>query len=152
MDQAYLETTMVYDMQSADEQFHVSGQLSPFQLDLLNPVVENTAGISVRSGQLNRFDFEFDANQLSSSGKLRFAYDDLRISILEHKNGDIKKNKLASFLANSLVLKSKHPRTRILLPSEIYFKRDPQKSVINYWWKSVFSGAKNTFGIKEKEE
>lgn len=152
MDQAYLKTTMVYDMQSADEQFHVSGQLSPFQLDLLNPVVENTAGISVRSGQLNRFEFEFDANQLSSSGKLRFAYDDLRISILEHKNGDIKKNKLASFLANSLVLKSKHPRTRILLPSEIHFERDPQKSVINYWWKSVFSGAKNTFGIKEKEE
>lgn len=149
MNEAYLETTMKYDMLSDQNHFQLTGHIDPFDLSILNPITENTAGVSIRSGQLNRFEFGFQANNIQSNGKLKFAYDNLKVSILETKDGDTKEAKLASFLTNSLVLKSKHPRTRILLPDEINFKRNPQKSVINYWWKSVFSGAKNTFGIKE---
>ena len=149
MGQAQLETTMTYDMQSSSNLFHVSGNLGPCDLTMLNPVTTNTAGIAIKSGQLNRFEFDFDANNTQSNGKLRFAYDNLKVSILEYKDGNTKEAKFASFLTNSLVLKSKHPRTRILLPDEIQFNRDPKRSIINYWWKSVFSGAKNTFGIKE---
>ena len=152
MGEALLETSMTYDLLSPTNQFTVSGHIQPFDLTALNPVTRNAAGIAVRSGQLNRFDFDFTANQTQADGKLRFAYDDLKITILEQKDGDTKEAKFLSFLTNSLVLKSKHPRTRILLPDDIHFKRDPQKSVVNYWWKSIFSGAKNTFGIKENED
>ena len=149
MGKALLETSMTYDLQAADNSFQVKGKLHPFDMTILNPVLINAAGLSVRSGQLNRFEFEFDANSTQSVGKLRFAYDDLKVSILEHKDGDTREDKLASFITNNLVLKSKHPRTRILLPDEIRFTRDQKRSVINYWWKSVFSGVKNTFGIKD---
>lgn len=149
MGQSLLKTTMTYNMQSPNNQFHVEGQLSPCDLAMLNPVTRNVAGIAIKSGQLNRFEFEFDADNQQSNGKLRFAYDDLKVTILEHKDGNTKEAKFASFLTNSLVLKSKHPRTKILLPDDIHFIRDHKKSTINYWWKSVFSGAKNTFGIKE---
>ena len=152
MGKAYMEATMTYDMLAADNRFNVSGKVHPFDMTILNPVIENTAGIAVRSGQLNRFDFDFEANQTKSQGKLRFAYDNLRVSILGQKDGETKEAKFTSFLTNSLVLKSKHPRTRILLPDEIKFNRDPQKSIVNYWWKSVFSGAKNTFGINENND
>ncbi len=151
MGEALLEATMKYDLLSSTNSFTVSGKLQPFDLTILNPVTQNAAGIGVRSGQLNRFEFDFTANQTQANGKLRFAYDDLKISILEQKDGDTKEAKFLSFLTNSLVLKSKHPHTRILLPDEIGYTRDPQKSIVNYWWKSIFSGAKNTFGIKENE-
>ncbi|WP_321286199.1 hypothetical protein [uncultured Sunxiuqinia sp.] len=149
MGKALLETTMKYNMQSTENEFSVAGKLSPFDLTILNPIVENTAGVSVRSGQLDRFEFEFEANQTHAQGQLRFAYDNLKVSILTTKDGDTREAKFASFIANNLMLKSKHPRTRILLPDEISFNRDPKKSIVNYWWKSIFSGAKNTFGIKE---
>lgn len=152
MGQALLETKMTYDMRYPENPFQVRGKLAPFDMTLLNPVTRNMAGIEIRSGQLKRFEFDFEANNTQANGKLRFAYDDLRVSILEQKDGDTRKDKFASFLTNNLVLKSKHPRTRILLPDEIKFERDPKRSVINYWWKSVFSGAKNTFGIKEDND
>lgn len=152
MGDAKLTTTMQYDMLSPVNSFHVSGSIAPCDLTILNPITTNTAGIAIRSGQLNRFDFDFDANDIQANGKLRFAYDDLKVSILAQKNGNTKEAKFASFLTNSLVLKSKHPRTRILLPDEIQFNRDTKRSIINYWWKAVFSGAKNTFGIKSDNE
>jgi hypothetical protein len=140
---------MDFDMNSPTSRFKVKGSLSPFQLAALNPVTEFNAQIMVRSGELNRFDFDFEADSVSAIGKLWFAYDDLRISILEQKDGNTKEAKWLSFLANNLMLRSKNPRTKILQPDDIYFERDPKRSIINYWWKTIFSGAKNTFGIKE---
>jgi len=152
MDSSMLNVKMDFDMNSPSCQFTARGSLTPFDMTALNPMTENNAQIMVRSGYLNRFDFHFRADSVNSEGELMFAYDDLRISILEQKNGDTKEAKFLSFLANSLVLKSKNPRSKVFLPDEIYFKRDPKRSIINYWWKTVFSGAKNTFGIKDKEE
>ena len=136
-------------MRSTSNRFEAKGSLSPFDLTAMNPITENAASISIRSGQLNRFDFEFSGDSTVANGKLRFAYDDLKIIILAHRNGNTKEAKFLSFLANSLMVKSKHPRTRILLPDDIHYYRDPNKSTLNYLWKSVFSGAKNTFGVKE---
>ena len=152
MDASQLKVDMTFRMDQENYPFTVSGSLSPFDLKVLNPITENSASILLRSGQLNRFDFEFAADMEKASGKLRFAYDDLKISILEQKNGSTKEARFSSFLANSLMLKSKNPRTRFLLPDDIAFRRDPKKSIINYWWKAVFSGAKNTFGMKEEKE
>ncbi|MCW0482911.1 hypothetical protein [Gaoshiqia sediminis] len=147
-----LNVNMTFNMNLPNYPFTATGSLSPFDMTVLNPITENNASILVRSGQLNRFDFEFSADAEKANGKLRFAYDDLKIAILEQKDGDTKEAKFASFLANSLMLKSKNPRTRFLLPDDIYFRRDQKRSIINYWWKTIFSGAKNTFGIKDEKE
>jgi hypothetical protein len=149
MGESMLKASFKFDMTTPDNRFEAKGSLSPFELTALNPITENGASISVRSGRLNRFDFEFAGDSLVANGKLRFAYEDLKITILSHKNGNTKEAKFLSFLANSLMLKSKSPRTKILLPDDIHFYRDPHKSALNYWWKSVFSGAKNTFGVKD---
>ncbi len=152
MDAGTLNVNMNFDMASPSCEFEAEGSLSPFDLTAINPITGNNAQILVRSGQLNQFDFNFRADSVNSEGELMFAYDNLKISILEQKNGDTKEARFLSFLANSLMLKSKNPRTKILLPDEIYFVRDPRKSIINYWWKTVFSGAKNTFGIREEKD
>jgi hypothetical protein len=68
------------------------------------------------------------------------------------KDGNTKEARFASFLANSLLLRGKNPRGKELLPDEINFQRDQKRSVINYWWKSVFSGVRNTLGIKENKQ
>ena len=151
MDSSMLKVRMDFNMTSPSHQFKVKGSLSPFHLAALNPVTEYNAQILIRSGELKQFDFNFQADSLNATGKLWFAYDDLRISILEQKDGDTKEDRWLSFLANNLMLKSKNPRAKTLTPDDIYFERDPKRSIINYWWKTVFSGAKNTFGIKNEE-
>ncbi|MBV5314005.1 MAG: hypothetical protein JZU47_11960 [Prolixibacteraceae bacterium] len=152
MDSCQLSTTMNYQMNSPDNIFSVSGSLSPFNMRILNPVLEPLASVSIRSGKVDRFQFTFSANQTNANGHLLFGYNDMKIAVLEKKNGNTKESKFASFLANSLLLRSKNPRGKELLPDEINFRRDEKRSVLNYWWKSVFSGIRNTLGIKENKQ
>lgn len=150
-DSCHLKVLMNYDMNSTENKFTVNGSLGTFNMRIMNPVLEPLALISIRSGKVNTFQFDFAADQYMANGYLYFGYDNLKISVLEIKDGTTKEARLASFLANSLLLRSKNPRGKELLPDEIAFRRDEKRSVLNYWWKSVFSGIRNTLGIKENK-
>ncbi len=152
MDSSRIDVKMNYRMDDPENLFTVKGSASPFNMHILNPVLEPLASVSLRSGRVDRFEFDFSATNISSTGKLFFGYHDLKISVLEKKEGGVKEAKFASFLANSLLLRSKNPRGNELLPDEINFRRDPKRSVLNYWWKSVFSGVRNTLGLKENKQ
>ena len=149
MDSCQLSTSMNYQMNSPENMFTATGSLSPFPMHILNPVLEPLSSVSIRSGKVDRFQFTFSADRTKADGYVVFGYNDLKISVLEMKNGNTKEAKFASFLANSLLLRSKNPRGGELLPDEINFNRDEKRSVLNYWWKSVFSGIRNTLGLKD---
>jgi hypothetical protein len=152
MDSCKLETSMNFKMNDPQNTFTAEGSLSPFNMHVLNPILEPLALISIRTGKVEQFRFNFSADETSSKGNLYFGYDNLKISVLEKKNGNTKEAKFASFLANSLLLRSKNPRGKELLPDEISIQRDEKRSVLNYLWKSVFSGIRNTLGIKESKQ
>jgi hypothetical protein len=151
-DSCQLRVNMNYLMSDPLNSFKAKGSLNQFNMRIMNPVLEPLALVSIRSGKVNQFSFNFSADNTSASGQLFFGYDNLKISVLEMKEGNTKEARLASFLANSLLLRSKNPRGKELLPDEILFHRDPKRSVLNYWWKSVFSGVRNTLGIKESKQ
>jgi hypothetical protein len=153
-DSAFLKVEMNYQMNDPENSFSAKGSVAPFNMRIVNPVLEPLALITIRSGRVNQFDFDFSANRSSAEGQLYFGYDNLKIGVLELKEGSTKESHFASFLANSLLLKSRNPRgkDRELLPDPIAFKRDQRRSILNYWWKSVFSGVKNTLEIKDKQE
>jgi len=152
MDSCQLNTSMKFNMNDSQNSFSAEGSLSPFNMHLLNPILEPLALISIRSGRVNQFRFSFSANNSNSNGSLYFGYSDLKISVLEKKNGNTKEAKFASFLANSLLLRSNNPRGKELIPDEINIGRDEKRSTLNYLWKSVFSGIRNTLGIKENKQ
>ena len=152
MDSCQLSTSMTYQMNNPENLFTATGSLSPFHMHILNPVLEPLSSVSIRSGKVDRFQFTFSADRTKASGYVVFGYNDMKISVLEMKNGNTKEAKFASFLANSLLLRSKNPRGGELLPDEIDFNRDEKRSVLNYWWKAVFSGIRNTLGLKEGKQ
>lgn len=149
MDSCQMKVKMNYQMNHPDNLFTASGYLSPFNMNILNPALEPLALVSIRSGLVNHFTFNLKADNTQATGQLIFAYEDLHISVLALKNGNTKEAKFASFIANSLLLRSKTPKGKELFPDEINFQRDPKHSILNYWWKSIFSGVRNTLGIKE---
>jgi hypothetical protein len=149
MDSCQLKVSMNYQMNHPDNLFTASGSLSSFNMRILNPVLEPLSLVSIRTGKVDQFRFNFTADKTQATGQLLFGYNDLHISVLELKDGNTKEAKFASFIANSLMLRSKNPRGKELLPDEINFQRDQKRSVLNYWWKSIFSGIRNTLGIKE---
>jgi hypothetical protein len=152
MDSCELKTSMNYQMNNPENLFTAEGSLSIFNMRILNPVLEPLSLVSIRSGRVDHFQFSFSADKTNAAGSLFFGYDNFKISVLEKKKGNTKEARFASFLANSLMLKSKNPRGKELLPDEINFQRDQKRSVIHYWWRSVFSGIRNTLGIKESKQ
>lgn len=149
MDSCKLDIRLNFLMSHPKNQFTATGTLSPFQIPILNPILEPLSSVSVKSGQLDQFRFSFTADNQLANGELYFGYNDLKISVLDRKNGNVRDAWMASFIANNLMLKSKNPRNRELLPEPIQFRRDEKRSIIHYCWKSVFSGIRNTLGIKE---
>ena len=148
---ATLSTKFNFDLSDKNYAHTVTGSLDKMPLKALNVMIEKSEPISVETGNLNRFDFDISFNGNKATGELYFGYDDFKISVLELDYEGAKKSKLASFWANKMILNSKNPKGNTFLPETISYERDIQRSVINYWWKAIFTGSKNTLGIKPEE-
>lgn len=141
-----------WNVYSFNNEFTFEGKVEQMPLSMLNPITEPGLKMSIREGINQKLEVNFKANSDSAIGSMRFAYNDLRISVLSNKSGKLREEKFLSFLVNSMALKSDNPKQgRILLPVRFVNHRDKQRSVIGYSWKSVYAGIQATFGIKNKE-
>ena len=140
-----------FNLQPGNYKHTAVGSLSPMSLLPFNNMIDKSVPISIQSGRINRLDFEIDFNETKSEGLLYLAYDDFKITVLDLSDNGKKKSKFASFWANNMILNSKSPKGEVLLPTTISYEKDIQRSIINYWWKSLYSGAKETIGIKSTE-
>lgn len=141
-----------FDLTSSDYSHTVTGSLGKLPLTALNPMVEKAAPIAIESGQLNQFDFSFSADNKIAGGELYFGYDEFKISVLEMDSDGTKRSKLASFWANKMMLNSKNPKGDKLEPTSLLYERDIERSILNYWWKTIFTGSKITLGIEDEEK
>ncbi|QGY42337.1 hypothetical protein GM418_01300 [Maribellus comscasis] len=149
-EQAEINARFIFDLTSNKYKHSVSGNVGKMPFTAVNPMLEKAAPVSIESGDINRFDFEFNLNDKYAEGELYFGYDNFKINVLELNADGAKKSKLASFWANKMLLNSKNPKGDKFDPVEIYYERDVERSIINYWWKSILTGAKEALGI-EKE-
>lgn len=147
-----LKATVTFNLNDADYTHTIKGSLQPLDMRIFNSLIEKAAFVTVEKGNLNRFDFEMTLDDKKAKGQLFFGYDNLKVALIEYNQGEVKKAGLASLMLNSLVINSKNPRGKILNPEVIDYRRDPRRSVINYWWKAVFDGAKKALGIKKKDK
>ena len=149
---AKLEASFAFDLSSTNFSHSIQGSIKPVPMTIFNDFTEKAALVRVKEGQMNKFRFELDLNEQIATGYIWFAYDDFKISVIEFEDGKIKKEGFASLMANSLLVNSKNPRGKELEPESISYQRDPRRSVLNFWWKAIFSGAKKSMGIKEKKK
>lgn len=126
------------------------GTVSPMELNVINPMLSNVAFAEIQSGKLNDMSFEARLNEDNSNGTMEFRYENLKVNILNKDEEESKKG-LVSFLANTFVIKSNNPANGDFREGDMSFSRDKSKSMINYWWKTLLSGIKDTIGVPSKE-
>jgi hypothetical protein len=153
MGEGQLMVKMELDLGSKSNDFSFEAHMAEMPLSLANPITEPGLKLSIKEGINRDMKVYFVANEDSSTGRMLFKYNDLKISVLSTKKGEVKEEKFLSFLANTLAVKSDNPKHGTE-PEPAYFnyQRDKQRSVINFCWKSVFAGMKSTLGLKEKED
>lgn len=160
MGEGLLKAAIRYDLEDEQGKFTMKGTLGKMDLRKLNTMIEPEAKASIKSGTLNRLDFNILGNDYSGEGELIIRYDDLKLELLnknyEHDNKFLKK--VGAFLANTIVIRSSNPKKNgNLKKGSIYFIRETHKSMFAYWWKLLFSGLKSTLSgddlatLKQKE-
>jgi hypothetical protein len=160
MGEGSLQALIRYDLVHPDGRFTLRGTLRNQPLASLNRMIEPEAKASIKSGIVQRLDFNIAGNEYEGTGDLIVRFDDLTLELL---NQDFKADnnlwrKIGAFLANKLVVRGSNPsKNGNLREGEVYYLRERHKSIFNYWWHLIFSGLRSTITgedqakLKEKQ-
>jgi hypothetical protein len=121
---------------------------SPMKLTNFTKATQPLANVGVRHGLSDTLYAHWIGNKYAAIGRMNFHYRGLKIAVLD-KDDPEKKHltlRLVNLFANS-VLKNSNSKESI-----VYFQRDPEKFIFNYWLKTTFSGVMSSVGVKRNRK
>jgi len=141
-----LETHFEFPMNTKNAFHKVEGQLGAMPIADFNRMMKYVAFLRVDKGKLNNLKFEMTLNNDQSSGTLVMDYEDLKVSVLDRQSAEQKglTEDIKSFFVNSILVKKANTPKSGMDAGQINFERAKDKSIFNYWWKSLLSGIKDT--------
>lgn len=112
---------------------------SEIDLTKFNNVVVPFMPVRITSGYLKEYDLDITANADEAIGKATITYTKLHFQLVNKETPEKKnfKTELLTFIADDLVLRNKRNRAM----HEVYQVRLKNRSIFNYWVKSIVSGA-----------
>ncbi|MBL3658853.1 DUF748 domain-containing protein [Fulvivirga sediminis] len=153
MGKAPLSLSVTFDMLSPEGEFTLGGNMGETSLTVFNDITRNNAFIDVKDGYANSLMFSVKGDKEVAYGNMDFHYEDLKVTILNKHSGDSKLVKsIASFFANTFVINRNNPHLFKFRDGKIYFERNPNKSLFNYWTKSFLSGLVASIGVNNNRK
>lgn len=154
METGDFQLTTTFDLNSIEDRFTMQGTVGSMELSELNKFLEHTSYVYVRDGTSQQVTFDFEANNTYSLGKMRFYYDNLKISVLNQETYLQKGHgsSIKSFFANTFIVNTRNPNFIFLRKGDIFHERDQSKSIFNYWAKALLSGIVSSIGAKNNKK
>lgn len=118
--------------------FRMHVRASAIQLPELSTLTMPYANVSIIGGKADTLFADWYGNKHAAAGNMNFYYDGLKIKLLSKKDSTKSGliQRIEAALANDIALHKKNNK-----PSYIFYVRDKEKSVFNYWVKSLLNGA-----------
>jgi hypothetical protein len=131
--------------------FSLDGTLSGMEAGELNPMLENNAAIYVTSGKIESMNFNISADNTNATGEMFLRYHGLNIRLKNKKTNETTaiKEKLGSIVANMIILDANPQSDKALRKGVIDYRRDPEKSLVNYCAHSILSGIKSSLTMQK---
>jgi hypothetical protein len=155
MDVAPLQVNFKFNLNAKNGAFNYSGTLGKFDGRILDKLVKPLALVHVKSADVERLNFNVDANNYNGKGHLEFYYKNLNVELLKKVEGQAKLQKqgLISTIANSLILKDANPDKKgVFRPGPIDLKRERTTSFFSFLYKGLLDGLKPSVGFTKKTE
>jgi hypothetical protein len=126
--------------------FTVKGSLSGMNVSYLNPMLGNNAFVYATSGKIDAMYFSFRANNFKASGNMVLLYHGLDLAVKNKRTNDTTglKARVISLFANMKVMDSNPNPQKEVRKGTIDYKRDPERLIINYCFKSMLTGIKSS--------
>jgi hypothetical protein len=150
LNKAPIDAKLTMFLGNPQGKFAIEGNMGSINAIALNPLTQPMGLARLEKGNVSKMQFNFTGNDSSSDGKLTILYNDLKISLLKKDKEQNKYDKkfLPSLAANIIVKNSnpgKNEKTRV---ANVHYNRDTNKSFFNLLWKSIFTGIKESAGMK----
>ncbi len=156
MKQSKLDFALVMPYFAPHQQWWFSADAGEIDLTQFNPLTENVLGLTVHSGMGSLHVPMITGDDKVSRGSVEFLYKKLKIRMYDRKKSEKSRkfwSPFANMIINGIVVKSNNPPFLGHVKKGVaYYERNPEKSFINYLWKSNLSGILSTIGINNKQQ
>jgi len=134
--------------------FLLNGTLSGLEAKELNPILEKNAYIYVTSGKIDAMKFSFISNNSKSTGNMTLLYHGLDITVKNKRTDDTTafKERLISLIANKKIINSNPIPGENVRVGIVDYKRDPERFLFNYCFKSILSGMTSSLTNNPKKK
>ncbi len=150
MDRGRFNVNMKLDLTAPDAQFEFKGNIGQMDAGMFNLAIRPLSLIEIKSGFLERMDFNARGSTKGISGNLTCYYNDLKINLLETSDETtrLKRRGIASIYANILVIESDNPTPGKPVRREKFnYIRPTQSSFFNMVWKGMSSALLSSIGF-----
>jgi hypothetical protein len=149
MDQAWMRLRVQESFTDSLGTFAMSVRMKPADLSVLNPALIPLVSVKFLSGTLDTVMMRATGNEYMALGEMKLFYKDLKVKFLK-RGSETKKSLLAglvTFAANNFVLKRHNTRRS----GTVYFPRNRERSIFNFFIKMAFSGVASSVGAKKNK-
>jgi len=155
MGRGKLDVNFKFDLKAKDGAFSYSGALHEMDGKALNRITRPLGMLEIRSGAVEKLNFNVVANDREAKGRLWFKYKDLSVSLLKKEDGESRlvKQGWMSFLANAMVLNASNPdETGKFVTADLQLERAPTMSFFSFVWKTLLQGIRHSVGVTVEKE
>jgi len=133
-------------------QFSANVNMDTLNKITINPIAEPLGRFTVKNGQMQQGTAHIEGDNFNLHGTVEIFYTDLHITPLksDSTHGELKKNHLKSFFANTVFIKNENPSGNDLRQPAVTVGRDHHQNFVAYIWTAILTGLCKTMGIPVK--
>lgn len=149
MGKSDVSVTAVFPLKSKEQEFIALASMSQLDAVELNPLIQPLTLLSAKEGNLMQLQMNIKGNNDYAYGEMLLKYEDLKVEILNRKKH--KESSLATFLANSFMIRRNNNNFLFPRKGPIYYERVTYRSFIHYLSHFAIVGAKTSIGIDKRK-
>lgn len=141
MDSVNADFEYSFSVLNRKDEFTFKGKIASFPASLLNPLIQPLTNVRIKSGNINKIAFGFEADDDAARGQLNMDYSGLTLEVLTKETHE--PSKIKSFISNLFIRKNtseQAPSSSKNGIGKIYSEREKNRFLFNYWWKAIKSG------------
>jgi len=153
MDSAAIDFNASFNVNSLEDEFHVSCAVSPFNASILNDFVGSQFFIEFADGDIHSLNFQFDGNNKANVGTMDFEYQNLKVRKLKDYQKFIEGKPKTGFIAgvgNILIPSKRSMDSKGYKTAVIYYEKEYNRDFVHGTIQALLTGVESSLGILSK--